>query len=283
MKHLLTIALSIVFLFFSCSTIGETKNNEKKKSEIGQVGELFSYNVRVKDDVMKGKGFHKKKPSEKFGKNIYDVKNSKTITKDIEVLKWILKVKAFSSDVSLYYSTAGSSNYVLLKINTGKENDSLCLTNDPFIIKNEKPEKYYTSKISEVEGKTVVLRKYNEIPWMDETIKTDEATVKKHCFPFNPNSRFMSMNRKTLIERFFLQLGEFGSKMLCERFGILKDNNIYKNKCEVITRKERYDIIFALIDQGFNPFLDTGQIYLSFLQNNRILYSDKNTEHFLFY
>jgi hypothetical protein len=272
--------LIIVFflLLFSCSTTGETKSNEKKESEIGKAGELFSYNVRVKEEVMKKKGFRKKEQGEKFGPNIYDVKDGKTLTNDIKVLKWIIKAHAFSVDILL---TSSPSNYYLFKINTEKQTNILCLTSNPFSIKNDNSEKYFTRKISEVEGKTEIFEKYDEIPWMDDTITTNEATVKKHCLPFNPNNRFMGMDRKTLLEKFFMQLG--GRKMLCVTFENAKDDNIYKNKCEVIKRMERNDIIYAMIEKGFRPILDTGHVFLHFPKDNTPLFSNKNTEHFLFY
>jgi hypothetical protein len=268
-----------VLLFFSCSTTDEINRSSKIKTEdrIESVEQLFSYNVRVREEIMRRKGFRKKEQGEKLGPNVYDVKDGKTLTNDIEILKWIIKVHAFSIDLLITHP----SNYYLFKINTERQANISCLTNNPFLIKNENTEKYFTRKISKVEDKTEIFEKYDEIPWIDDTITTNEATVKKHCLPFNPNNRFAGMDRKTLLEKFFMQFG--GRKMLCETFENPQDDSIYKNKCEVIEKKERNDIIYAMIEKGFRPILDTGQIFLYLPKDDTILFSDKHIEHFLFY
>ena len=206
--------------------------------------------------------------------------NNKTVTKDVNIIKWILKVDAFSR-VSFYAHNPTflpTKYFVLLNVRIREDEDFICLTTDPFSLKNSDPKKYYEIEYLEKEGKIVKKEKYIKVPWIDEIIQTDKPTIEKYCLPFNIKSKYLKMNRNQLIREF----NDYSrDKFECEWYPEKQ------SKCKLNNDiKEWADIIYALVEKGFLVALSSHGRPISVYHHstyNGLWYSWENTEHFLFY
>lgn len=273
-------SLLIVFflLFFSCSTINDVRNIPCEDAVVKNTKVLYytgKSDFGYFDGIMLKNGFRRKKENEEFGFGLYGYADSKRkllVTSDMEVLKTVLRFSAFSTTSFSFCASGPRPTPLLLKVSMdGKE--IVCLTSEPFKITGTDNEFFSPGEcgVKETEeGRVLGLHvEIKDIPSMDDVFVIDKAAYDKYCTPYNPNNRFMKINRDVLMEKYFTKSVTTGIyKFACvdEIHPQFSQKLSEKFKCEQIlidhknNLDERPDFIYALIVKGIYFFMTEGGI-----------------------
>lgn len=269
MKNAIAVIVLIGF-FISCSKFAVKDPANQIESKPIESEEILIYEGEIKEKIMLKKGFREKKETENFGPNIFSILNGNTLTTDINIIKWINRANAFSLSVFARDGMGIDAVFVILKIQDSNGKSINCLTEDPFYFGNEDSKQY--REIVEEGLKTHTY--YLEVPWMDNPLIAEENVVKKYCLPFDPQTKFINMDRRTLEDKYLISTGK--AKTFCKNSS--KNKSV---KCKIIDKKDENSLVYALIEKGFFVYKNDGcVVVLPFGKN--IFYNDNIGSSFLF-